>query len=342
MHRGLGEIKELINSADLNQNVKNLAVRIFENIALAESKMHGIDVEKIHFHEVGAIDSIIDIVGAAICYDYLKIDKCYVSKIPVSFSFIKTAHGKWPNPAPASIELLKNFTLTQSGIEKELVTPTGAAIIKSLCDPLESAPPDFILERVGYGAGYYGFEHPNVLRIMTGEKKNSVNKIQIPVSLTESARELDCGYDEIDMLRANIDDMAPEYFDYLINELMASGALDVSIHQILMKKGRPAFELAVMAPPSLSSSLSEIIFELTTTIGLRIERIPRLILHRKSFSCEVSHGVNIPVKVSYLKGRIHKIKPESDALKKFALDNKMSVSAARDFITSRFLKDQRA
>ena len=175
VHRRLGEIKDIINSSGLNQKVKNLAVKIFENIAAAESKMHNIAVEEIHFHEVGAIDSIIDIVGTAICFDYLQIDKCFVSKIPVSFSFINTSHGKWPNPAPASLELLKNFTLVKSPVEKELVTPTGAAIIKTLCVPAGDLLPDFVLDKIGYGAGHYDFEHPNVLRIMTGEKKTLLN-----------------------------------------------------------------------------------------------------------------------------------------------------------------------
>ncbi len=337
-HRGLREIKEIINSSGLNQSVKKLAVKIFENIAAAESKMHNIAVEEIHFHEVGAIDSIIDIVGTAICFDYLKIDKCFVSKIPVSFSFIKTAHGKWPNPAPASLELLKNFTLTKSAVEKELVTPTGAAIIKTLCDPADDLPPDFILEKIGYGAGYYDFEHPNVLRIMTGEKKNSAEAGAGDLSVIAAARELDCQSDEVDILKANIDDMAPEFFEPLISNLMAAGALDVCVSQILMKKGRPAFELAVISKIELTSKMAEIIFNSATTIGLRVQRSPRLILKRKSVVYNSPSGQSVAFKISYLKGTAIRLKPEFEDLKNFASANKISIDEARAIIMAEIQK----
>lgn len=337
-HRGLREIKEIINSSGLNQSVKNLAVKIFENIAAAESKMHNIAVEEIHFHEVGAIDSIIDIVGTAICFDYLKIDKCYVSKIPVSFSFIKTAHGKWPNPAPASLELLKNFTLTKSAVEKELVTPTGAAIIKTLCDPADDLPPDFILEKIGYGAGFHDFEHPNVLRIMTGEKKNSAEAGAGDLSVIAAARELDCQSDEVNILKANIDDMAPEFFEPLISNLIAAGALDVSVSQILMKKGRPAFELTVISKIELTSKMAEIIFNSATTIGLRVQRSPRLILKRKFAVYNSPSGRSVAYKVSYLKGSAIRLKPEFEDLKNFAAANKISIDEARAVIMAEIQK----
>jgi len=169
-HRGLKEIKEIIVNSAINERAKKIAIEIFENIAAAESKMHNIVVDEIHFHEVGAIDSIIDIVGTAICIDKLDISECYVSKIPVSFGFLKFSHGLWPNPAPAALELLKNFTLYKLKISSELVTPTGAAILKTLCKN-STEMPEFDLEKIGYGAGYHDFEHPNVLRIMIGKKK---------------------------------------------------------------------------------------------------------------------------------------------------------------------------
>ncbi len=337
-HRGLCEIKEIINSSGLNPSVKNLAVKIFENIAAAESKMHNIAVEEIHFHEVGAIDSIIDIVGTAICFDYLKIDKCFVSKIPVSFSFIKTAHGKWPNPAPASLELLKNFTLTKSAVEKELVTPTGAAIIKTLCDPADGLPPDFILEKIGYGAGFHDFEHPNVLRIMTGEKKNSAESGAGDLSVIAAAGELDCQNDEVNILKANIDDMAPEFFEPLISNLMAAGALDVSVSQILMKKGRPAFELEVMSKIELTAKMAEIIFNSATTIGLRVQRSPRLILKRKSAVYNTPSGQSVAYKISYLKGSMIRLKPEFEDLKNFAAASKISIDEARAIIMAEIQK----
>lgn len=291
--------------------------------------MHNMDIEKVHFHEVGAIDSIIDIVGTAICVDYLKIDRCYVSKVPVSFSFIQTSHGRWPNPAPASLELLREFTLTASGIGKELVTPTGAAIIKTLCDPSDCGLPDFTLEKIGYGAGYHDFEHPNVLRIMVGEKKKPEKLSGGEPSLAETAAALGCGTDEIDLLAANIDDMAPEYFDSLIDELMSAGALDVSVSQILMKKGRPAFELTVMCAPPLTAKVSETIFRLTTTIGLRVRRVPRLVLERSEAVYNSPEGGRVPVKTVYLKGLPIRSKPEYDSLKKFAAKRGIGVEEAR-------------
>jgi len=171
-HRGLNEIKKLINDSGLNARVKSLSCEIFQNIAEVEAKMHNIAIDKIHFHEVGAIDSIIDIVGTAICVDHFQIGECFVSKVPVSFGYIKFSHGLWPNPAPATLELLKNFTLYKMNIDRELITPTGAAILKTLCKG-SSQMPDFELEKIGYGAGYHDFEHPNVLRIMIGEKKKN-------------------------------------------------------------------------------------------------------------------------------------------------------------------------
>ncbi|HOT75728.1 MAG TPA: nickel pincer cofactor biosynthesis protein LarC [Candidatus Wallbacteria bacterium] len=336
-HRNLEDIKKIINSSKLNKNVREISIKIFENIAAAESKMHNVAVDKIHFHEVGAIDSIIDIVGTAICVDFLKIEKFYVSKIPVSFSFIKTAHGKWPNPAPASLELLKNFTLTKSPVEKELVTPTGAAIIKTLCEPC-AGPPDFELKATGYGAGYHDFEHPNVLRIMIGEKKKIKTSVPDAGICGETAAALGCETDEVDILTANIDDMQPEYFEHLVEELMGAGALDVSLGQILMKKGRPAFELSVMSETSLTAKISEIIFRLTSTIGLRVERVSRLVLKREKVLCELSAGKSVPIKVSYLKGEICRVKPEYEELKKFAAENKIGIDEARDLILTEFKK----
>ena len=336
-HRNLDDIKKIIDSSELNKNVREISIKIFENIAAAESKMHNVAVDKIHFHEVGAIDSIIDIVGTAICIDFLKIEKFYVSKIPVSFSFINTSHGKWPNPAPASLELLKNFTLTKSPIEKELVTPTGAAIIKTLCEPC-GCPPDFELKATGYGAGYHDFEHPNVLRIMIGEKKKIRTSVPEAGICGETAEALGCETDEVDLLTANIDDMQPEYFEPLIEELMTAGALDVSLGQILMKKGRPAFELVVMSAPGLTAKISQIIFRLASTIGLRVERVSRLVLKRETVLCEVSAAKSVPVKVSYLKGEICRVKPEYEELKKFASENKISIEEARERILSEFKK----
>lgn len=335
-HRGLNEIKNIINSSGLNDSVKKLAVKIFQNIAEAESKMHNMDIEKVHFHEVGAIDSIIDIVGTAICVDHMGIDKCFVSKIPVSFSFIQTSHGRWPNPAPASLELLKNFTLTKSGAGKELVTPTGAAIIKTLCEPAECDPPDFVLDKIGYGAGYHDFEHPNVLRIMIGEKKKSEKPAVKNDAVESAASELGCESDEIDLLTANIDDMAPEYFDSLMQELMAAGALDVSLAQILMKKGRPAFELTVMSAVELTSKIAEIVFKLTTTIGVRVQRVPRLVLKRSAALYRSPAGETVPVKITYLKGGALRVKPEYDNLKKFAAKNNISVEEARRIVLEEF------
>ncbi|HBC76744.1 MAG TPA: nickel pincer cofactor biosynthesis protein LarC [Candidatus Wallbacteria bacterium] len=320
----------------MNNNVKKLSIKIFRNIAEAESKMHNMDIEKVHFHEVGAIDSIIDIVGTAICVDRMGIDKCFVSKIPVSFSFIQTSHGRWPNPAPASLELLKNFTLTKSGVGKELVTPTGAAIIKTLCEPAECDPPDFVLDKIGYGAGYHDFEHPNVLRIMIGEKKKSEKPAATNCPVAGAALALGCESDEIDLLTANIDDMAPEYFDSLIDELMAAGALDVSLAHILMKKGRPAFELTVMSAVELTSKIAEIVFKLTTTIGLRVQRVPRLVLKRSAAIYRSPAGETVPVKISYLKGDALRVKPEYDKLKKFAAKNNISVEEARRIVLEEF------
>ena len=333
-HRGLNEIKKLINDSSLNARVKSLSCEIFQNIAEVESKMHNIAIDKIHFHEVGAIDSIIDIVGTAICVDHFNIEECFVSKVPVSFGYIKFSHGLWPNPAPATLELLKNFTLYKMNIDRELITPTGAAILKTLCKG-SSQMPDIELEKIGYGAGYHDFEHPNVLRIMIGEKKKGEITRQSDIYINSIAEKIGCGSDQIDMITANIDDMRPEYYDFLIEKLMSIGALDAIISPVIMKKGRPSNQLNVMCQPEKTATLSAEIFKLSTTIGMRVQRTGRLVLDRRTDTLKTDHG-DVRFKVTFLKGIVLNVKPEYDDLKKYANAKNISPDAAALELSEKF------
>ena len=227
-HRNLIDIYDIINSSKLNNNVKERAKKIFMTVAEAEAKVHGTTIDKIHFHEVGAIDSIVDIVGASILLDLLCIDKVYATPVPLGSGFIKCAHGIIPAAAPATVEILKNTPVKLNHVEGECTTPTGAAIIKSICDTFVSEF-EFNIEKVAYGVGHKKFEKPNLLRVVMGsEEKNKIND--------------DIAYEII----ANIDDMSSEIYSYLFEKALNNGALDIFAESIYMKKNRPAWLLTVL------------------------------------------------------------------------------------------------
>ena len=308
VHRTMADIRKIIDVAEFNASVKNYALAIFGKIAAAEGKVHNVPAEEVHFHEVGAIDSIIDIVGCAICLDYLEVKKIFVSRINVGSGFVKCAHGLMPIPAPATAELLQGFKTYSFGAEKELTTPTGAAIINTLAEDSVDLPEDFLSEKIGYGAGTLNLDIPNVLRIYLGEFKG------------QTAR-------QIVKLETNIDDMNPQIFGWLYEKLFAAGALDVWTTPIFMKKNRPAQMLSVLVDSKHQAACTKIIFEETTTIGLRVINVDqRVEAVRKIAKVETSFG-EVQCKVSAYDGKIVSITPEYEDCRRLAEKNNVPLKS---------------
>ena len=300
--RNLKGISSIIANSKLENKTKDKIKKIFEVIANAESKIHGKPVDKIHFHEIGAIDAIIDVAGAVICLEKLGVDLVCCSKLNVGTGFVEFSHGRFPVPAPATAEILKNVPVYSNGIEAELVTPTGAAIISSLAEKFADMPA-MKVSKIGYGAGTMNLSQPNVLRAFLGE---------IDENKSES----------ISIIETNIDNMNPEIYPYVIDRLMESGALDAYLSSIIMKKGRPAVKLTALCEIGKEDKLCGIIFDETTTLGIRIFRAARKILIRDVKEIKTEYG-SIRVKISKSGGRIMNITPEYEDCVKIAREKKI-------------------
>ncbi|MDW7739116.1 MAG: nickel pincer cofactor biosynthesis protein LarC [Bacillota bacterium] len=280
--RNLPEILSLIDKADLPQPVRENSTAVFNNLALAEAKVHGISVEKVHFHEVGAIDAIVDIVGASCAFYLLEVEHIFCSPLPTGRGEVKTAHGKLPLPAPATLELLalRNVPIRGSEAEFELVTPTGAAIITTFAEAFGPIPA-LTLELVGYGAGSHDPGYPNYLRTLMGTAAGKV-----------------IGYDEeVLLLETNIDDLNPEIYGYLMKKLFTAGALDVYYTPIQMKKNRPAVKITVLTSPDMANIISDLLFLETTTLGVRLTYGRKIMKHRETAVVETDWG---PIRIKYV------------------------------------------
>ncbi|MCK5235785.1 MAG: nickel pincer cofactor biosynthesis protein LarC [Deltaproteobacteria bacterium] len=298
-HRTFKTIKGIINKSTLKKSVKELAVEIFRNLALAEAKVHGIAPEKVHFHEVGAVDSIVDIVGAAVAYIELGSPELYASHIPTGSGTTNTMHGVMPIPAPATLELLRGIPLATSKVKKELTTPTGAAIIKTLSKGFGPMPEMSIIS-AGYGAGGKDFkEVANVLRAILG-------------SATLSAP-----MEELFMVETNIDDMDGQNAGNLIECLLENGAVDAYITPVIMKKGRPGMLISALVNESKLDTTADVLFKESTTIGVRYFPLKRQCLERKTMKLKTKYGA-ITVKISSKNNEVINIKPEFDECKKVA------------------------
>ncbi|WP_027623627.1 nickel pincer cofactor biosynthesis protein LarC [Clostridium lundense] len=295
-HRNLTDIEEIIYNSGLRTEVKELSMNIFTKVAEAEAKVHGKPLYEVHFHEVGAVDSIVDIVGAAICFYCLKIDKVIASKIELGKGFINCAHGVLPVPAPATTEILKGIPVTLGNILFEATTPTGAAIIATLTEEfIENV--DFKIDKVGYGVGQKDEGNiPNVLRVFIGETEEKNSHY---------------------IMECNIDDMNPEVYSYVIDKLFEVGASDVYLTPIIMKKGRPATMLSVLYEKKVEDRLKDIIFRQTTTIGTRKYKVEKEFLQREILYLNTPYG-EVRVKNSYLNGERIKYKPEYEDLKRIS------------------------
>jgi uncharacterized protein (TIGR00299 family) protein len=300
VERHLKDITQLIDQSDLSDAVKELSNKIFKQLASIEAKIHNKGVEEIHFHEVGGLDSIIDVIGSVVGIKKLGIDAVWSSKIHVGTGFVECQHGVLPVPAPATLELLKGIPIYSRAIATELVTPTGACILKNLSRSF-GVMPEMKVEKIGYGAGTKDLKIPNLLRVYVGETSDG-----------------EYDKDEVILVETNIDDMNPELFDYACEMLLNQGALDVFMTSILMKKNRPATMLSVLAPPDRMDRILSTIFAETTTLGVRIHRVERKKLVRETISVRTRFG-EIKVKVSRVGEQIQNVAPEYEECKEMAI-----------------------
>ncbi len=323
-HRNLLDIRRIIEESSLDENIKNLSKKIFMKVATAEAKVHGIPIDEVHFHEVGAIDSIVDIVGTAILINMLKFDKVICSPLNVGSGFIKCQHGILPVPAPATLEILRegNIPFHSNGIQKELTTPTGAAIIAALAEEFGTLN-GMVVQKTGYGTGKMELEIPNMLRIMLGEIDED---------------EGDNSTDKVTVVECNIDNMNGEFAGYVMEMLFSVGALDVFYTPIYMKKNRPAFKLTAICSNENVGKIEEIILRETTTIGIRKYRTDRICMDREIIRVDTSFG-NVRAKVSTYKD-IKKVAPEYEDLKQIAINENLPLREVFDRVLHEIKKGE--
>jgi pyridinium-3,5-bisthiocarboxylic acid mononucleotide nickel chelatase len=292
-HRHLSHILKIIGDSRLSDAVKERATEIFTRLAEAESKIHNVAVERIHFHEVGALDAIIDVVGACVGFELLNVERFVSSELHVGSGTVEMAHGRFPVPPPAVAELLKDAPVYSTDIKGELVTPTGAAVISTVCR--EFGPlPRMKVERTGYGAGGREYENfPNVLRLMLGESEGGEGSADERLVVVET----------------NIDDMSPQVYGHLMEEALKRGALDCYLAPVQMKKNRPGTLVSILCRPGLRDLMCQLLLAETTTLGVRFYEVRRRALQREAVKVETTFGA-ISVKVARLGGKVIKGMPE--------------------------------
>lgn len=307
-HRNYADIKKLISESELDGKVKQTSLQIFEKIAVAEAKIHNKPVDIIHFHEVGAIDSIIDVVGAAICYHFIAPDKVLCSTIELGGGMVNCAHGTFPVPAPATAEILAEKPVRLGTVQVETTTPTGAAILASLVDKYTDQI-EFRLSKTAYGIGHRKMKIPNVLR----------------VHLAESTENDDLQMASAIIIETNIDDMPAEHFEYLIDLLMAAGAQDVYLTPVIMKKSRPATKISVLCAAGEQEELGRILLTESSSLGIRSYRVEKSMLRRQVVRVSTIYG-NIDVKLGWMGNKLLKTKPEFDQCRAAAQQHKVPLS----------------
>jgi len=306
--RHLRDIEQLIASSVLPEPVRTVSIGIFRRLAEAEAAVHGCDPEEVHFHEVGAVDALIDIVGAASCYHELGIGRLVCSSLPLPRGWVSCAHGDLPLPAPAVCELLREVPVYGEAVDQELVTPTGAAIVRELADSFGPAPA-MRLQRTGYGAGTMKRRdgRPNLLRLIMGEEHHPSEAQRVMV------------------IETSLDDWSPEIWPHVLEKLLQAGALDVILIPVHMKKGRPGYLLKVVCEPSQLTALQTIILQETGSIGLRFHQEDRLTLPREIITMATPWG---PVKAKKIETNWgHVVTPEYEECRKIALENKLPISS---------------
>jgi pyridinium-3,5-bisthiocarboxylic acid mononucleotide nickel chelatase len=307
--RGLTEIRRIISATSISGRAKKTAIAIFESLGRAEAKIHNTSIESVHFHEVGAVDAMVDIVCAAVGTEALGVDEIICSPLNVGGGTVKCAHGTFPVPVPATVELLADAPVYSSGVMMELVTPTGAAIVKTLAARFTSFPA-MKIEKSGYGAGTRDFPgHPNVVRLTIGES-------------VSSALDASVASETITVLEANLDDLNPQVFGYVIDRLFEEGALDVFGLPVQMKKNRPGMLLTVLCKPEHASKLAQLIFSETTTLGVRRRDEMRHTLARRWESVGTPWG-EVRIKIASMNGTVTNYAPEYEDCRRIAAEHQV-------------------
>ena len=325
VHHGLKEIRKIISAAAISESAKKTAISIFEALGAAEAKIHNAAVEEIHFHEVGSVDAIVDIVCAAVGAEALRVEEIICSSLNVGGGTVKCAHGNFPVPAPATVELLKDAPVYSSGVQAELVTPTGAAIAKTLVRRFGSFP-EMKIEKSGYGAGSRDFlGHPNVMRLVVGEAASTL--------AAKTSSEM------ITVLEANLDDLNPQVFGYVMDRLLEEGALDAFGMPVQMKKNRPGTLLTVLCKPEDASKLTQLIFTETTTLGVRRRAEVRQVLERRWENVRTPWG-EVRMKIASMNGTVTNYAPEYEDCRRIAAEHHVPLKtviqeAARAYLVGR-------
>ena len=321
-HRGLNEIRTIISASRISESAKKTAIAIFEALGKAEAKIHNVPIETVHFHEVGAVDALVDIVCAAVGAEAFCVDEIVCSPLNVGGGTVKCAHGTFPVPAPATVELLKEAPVYSSGVQAELVTPTGAAIVKTLARRF-TAFPEMKIEKSGYGAGSREFaQHPNVLRLVIGEGAAKTE--------AKTTSEL------ITILEANLDDLNPQVFGYVLDRLLEEGALDAFGMPVQMKKNRPGTLLSVMCKPEDAGKLTQLIFTETTTLGVRRRDEVRQTLARRWENVRTQWG-EVRIKIASMNGTVTNYAPEYEDCRRIASEHHVPLKAVMQEATRIYL-----
>lgn len=320
--RGLTEIREIIGKAGISNTAKRSAIAIFEALGAAEAKIHNVPVEQVHFHEVGAVDAIVDIVCAAVGVEALGVDEIICSPLNVGGGVVKCAHGTFPVPAPATVELLKDAPVYSSGVQAELVTPTGAAIVRTLARRF-AAFPALKIAKSGYGAGSRDFAgHPNVVRLTVGEADSRLAAQTASETLT--------------VLEANLDDLNPQVFGYVMDRLLEEGALDAFAMPVQMKKNRPGTLLTVLCKPEDAGRLTQLIFTESTTLGVRRRDEVRQTLARRWENVR-THWGEVRIKIASMNGTVTNYAPEYEDCRRIAAEHRVPLKTVMQEATQVYL-----
>ncbi len=310
--RTFTDIERLLKRSKLPKSVIADSIEIFLRLGKAEAKVHRTKIEKVHFHEVGAVDSIVDIVGGVIGMQELNVGQILASPLNTGEGTVECEHGVLPVPAPATLELLKGIPCYSSGIPYELTTPTGAAMIGFWAEAFQSLPL-LKIQKSGYGAGSHVIkEHANLLRIIVGEAEGK-------------------GGDKVVLVETNIDDMNPEFYDHIMEQLFSAGALDVFYTSVMMKKNRPAVKISVLVPPANREAVSHILLTETSTFGIRFSEMSRIILDRQHMEVQTPYG-KVAVKVGSLDGQVIRFSPEYENCKQIARKKGIPVKMVYDAV----------
>jgi uncharacterized protein (TIGR00299 family) protein len=322
----LKEIREIIHKVNISQSAKNTAIAIFEALGAVEAKVHDSDIEKIHFHEVGSADAIVDIVCAAVGAEALHVGEVICSPLNLGGGTVKCAHGTFPVPAPATVELLKGAPVYSSGLQAELVTPTGAAIVRTLANRFASFP-EMKIEKAGYGAGTRDFPgHANVVRLTIGEAQPAL-----------AARTLQ---ETVTVLEASLDDLNPQVFGYVMDRLLEEGALDAFGVPVQMKKNRPGTLLTVLCKPEDAAKLTQLIFTETTTLGVRRRDEARQTLARRWENVRTPWG-EVRIKIASMNGTVTNYAPEYEDCRRIAVEHHVPLKSVMNEALEAYLKAAR-